>query len=293
MTFKQKSLHRAWLLWSKARLFAAVCVSCTVFCTAVPGALLAQTPKSSDASSLHLIAAPGLRQGSYVAGIDISMAPGSHTYWKQPGDAGVPPVFVFTGSENVARADVLYPAPARIVADGLVSFGYTNTVVFPVKVTPSDPSKPSRLHLDMTYAVCNVICMPAHGDATLTLDPSGAGTGAGPIEAALATVPRAATPAERADLTIAPDKAIPGSRSKASWTLTWTGEPAVDDIFADAPDGFYFDTRKRGANSWSLVAAQSVGAPTGKSVPVSLILTRKGAANLTVTEKLDATAPTQ
>ena len=244
---------------------------------------------SLEASSLHLIATPRLPDGSYVAGIEISMAAGSHTYWKQPGDAGVPPVFVFKGSQNVARADVMFPAPSRISDDGLESFGYTDHVVFPVKLTPSDQAKPVTLHLDMTYAVCNKICVPAHGEAVLRLEPGAAGAPSAIVDAAVADVPKPIPAAERESLAITPDK----KASKATWTLTWTGKPALADIFADAPEGFYFDTRKRGADSWSLVAAQSVGAPKGTTVPVSLILTRKGGTNLILTEKLDVGASTQ
>lgn len=284
MTFKQKSLHKASFVWSYATLLALVCVSCIA-----SRSVVAQTPTSFEASSLHLIAAPGLKDGAYVAGIDISMAAGSHTYWKQPGDAGVPPVFVFTGSKNVATADVMFPAPSRISDDGLVSFGYADDVVFPVKVTPSDSAKSAVLHVDITYAVCNKICLPAHGEATLNLEPHGAGAERAILEAAVADVPKPVSAAERANLTIRPDKGA----AKASWTLTWTGTPPLDDVFADAPEGFYFDTHRRGADSWSLVAAQSVGLPKGTTVPVSLILTRKGGTNLILTEKLDVAASTQ
>ena len=236
-----------------------------------------------------MLAAPSLKDGTYVAGIDISMAAGSHTYWKQPGDAGVPPVFSFNGSENVAKADVLFPAPSRISADGLESFGYENHVVFPIRVKPANAGKPAVLHVDVAYAVCNKICIPAHGDAMLKLDPQGGGADATLVDSALMKVPHSVSPAEKADLAIAPDKGA----TKPTWTLTWTGANPLDDIFADAPEGFYFDTRKRGKGSWSLVASQSLAQPKGVTVPVALILTRKGGANLVVTEKLDVNAPTQ
>ncbi len=149
-----------------------MCASCIVSGNAI--AAETPTPTSFEASSLHLVGAPALKDGTYVAGIDVAMAAGSHTYWKQPGDAGVPPVFSFTGSENVAKVDVLFPAPSRISADGLISFGYADHVVFPVEVRPTDAGKPVVLHLDMTYAVCNKICMPAHGVSMLKLEPRGA-----------------------------------------------------------------------------------------------------------------------
>ncbi|HYP58178.1 MAG TPA: hypothetical protein VEQ35_07830, partial [Beijerinckia sp.] len=65
-------------------------------------------------SKVQPIAAGGLRRGFYRTGVQILLAPGALTYWRVPGEAGVPPVFSFAGSENVARAEVLYPAPERI-----------------------------------------------------------------------------------------------------------------------------------------------------------------------------------
>lgn len=265
-----------------------MCVSC-IASGAMPSNSETLTKTLGDqVTNLRLVAAPGLKHGAYDAGIDITMAPGSHTYWKMPGDAGVPPVFSFDGSKNIARADVLFPAPSRITEQGLEAFGYTDHVVFPVSVAPADAAKPAVLHVDVTYAVCNKICIPAHGDASLELAPRGHGEGAGLVATALAKVPVPIQAAERADLVITRDKDAP----KPTWILTWKGKVPVEDVFADAPEGFYFDTRKRGPATWTLTAAQIVGSPKGKPVPVSLTLAREDG-SLLATESLEVAAPTQ
>jgi DsbC/DsbD-like thiol-disulfide interchange protein len=97
------------------------------------------------------------------AGIEIRLKPGWHTYWRYPGDAGVPPKFDFTGSQNVKDVEVLWAAPQRISEEGGTSIGYTSDVTFPLLVVPSDASKPSVLRLKLDYGVCAKICVPASG----------------------------------------------------------------------------------------------------------------------------------
>ena len=80
------------------------------------------------------------------AGFEIALAPGAITYWRDPGEAGVPPTFDFSGSANLAKAEVEYPAPERIAEpDGSTAFGYDASVILPIRVTPADPAKPVRL----------------------------------------------------------------------------------------------------------------------------------------------------
>ncbi len=76
------------------------------------------------------------------AGIEIKLQPGWKTYWRYPGDSGVPPQFDFAGSENLASAEVLYPAPHSFKDEAGTSIGYKETVVFPVASRPA--IRPSR-----------------------------------------------------------------------------------------------------------------------------------------------------
>jgi DsbC/DsbD-like thiol-disulfide interchange protein len=103
------------------------------------------------------------------AGIEIRLAPGWKTYWRYPGDSGVPPRFDFTDSQNLKSAAVRYPAPHRLVDEGGTSIGYKGDIVFPVDVTPQDATKPVVLKLKIDYAVCEKICVPAEGAGELTL----------------------------------------------------------------------------------------------------------------------------
>src|SRR6185436_4015134 len=65
-------------------------------------------------SAARLIAAPvPAKDGALRGGVEIKMLPGWKTYWRYPGDSGVPPVFDFSASDNVKAVTVLYPAPTR------------------------------------------------------------------------------------------------------------------------------------------------------------------------------------
>ncbi len=107
------------------------------------------------------------------AGIEIKLDPGWKTYWRYPGDSGVPPRFDFTGSDNLRNVQVLWPAPHRLTDESGTSIGYKDTVLFPLHVTASDPSKPVRLKLKLDYAICEKLCVPAQGAGELTLAGNG------------------------------------------------------------------------------------------------------------------------
>jgi DsbC/DsbD-like thiol-disulfide interchange protein len=105
------------------------------------------------------------------AGVEIKLQKGWHTYWRYPGDAGVPPQFDFAKSENLKSATVLYPAPELHSDAGGETIVYRQDVLFPVEVVAQDASKPVKLHLTLDYAVCENMCVPARGEAELTLAP--------------------------------------------------------------------------------------------------------------------------
>jgi DsbC/DsbD-like thiol-disulfide interchange protein len=108
------------------------------------------------------------------AGIEIKLAPGWKTYWRYPGDSGVPPRFDFSSSDNVKTLEVLWPAPQRFVDDDGSSIGYKGDVILPLHIVPKDKGAPVLLRLKLDYAICEKLCVPA--DATAELSVSGAAT---------------------------------------------------------------------------------------------------------------------
>lgn len=139
-------------------------------------------------SAARLIA--GAAQATSIqAGVEIRLAPGWHTYWRDPGDSGVPPTFDFAGSDGVQSVTVLWPAPERFPdGAGGYSIGYRENVIFPLRIVPKDGARTSAVHLKLSYAVCEKLCFPAN--ANLKLDLIGSGTEAAKITKVEARVPR-------------------------------------------------------------------------------------------------------
>lgn len=151
---------------------------------ALPIALFLATPTAAfaqpvsdwsedGASRLRLVAGEPAEEGRLRAGIEIRLQPGWKTYWKNPGSMGLPPRFEWSGSDNVADVDVLWPAPRRIGEKGVDAIGYSGTVMLPLRVTPADPTKPVRLVLSAEYGICENICVPASAAAALDIDLQG------------------------------------------------------------------------------------------------------------------------
>lgn len=160
---------------------------------------VSQTPAAPPAPSAEgqrsrtaLLAGWPTAEGARVAGLSIAMEPGWKTYWRVPGDAGIPPAFDWSGSTNVAAVAVRWPRPHAFESFGMLTLGYKDAVVLPLEVTPIDPARPVALRLEFAYGVCSDICMPEMTEMALDLPPD-ARADAGPIRAALAELPRQAS----------------------------------------------------------------------------------------------------
>ena len=101
-------------------------------------------------------------------GLDLKISEGWKTYWRSPGEVGIPPSVDWTGSTNVEGVEFLWPAPTRFTAFGIENFGYHDEVVFPLRISLRDAGAPARLNAKVNLLVCSDICVP--DDFTLTLD---------------------------------------------------------------------------------------------------------------------------
>jgi DsbC/DsbD-like thiol-disulfide interchange protein len=161
----------------------------------LPAQAADQSAWSDDmSSSMRLITAPA-KAGELRAGVEIKLKPGWKTYWRYPGDSGVPPRFDFTGSDNLRTAKVLWPAPHAFNDETGTSIGYKDSVTFPLRVIPRDSAKPVTLKLKLDYAVCEKLCVPAQGKADVVIDNPGTANDA-TLSAAEASVPQPASAAD-------------------------------------------------------------------------------------------------
>jgi suppressor for copper-sensitivity B len=107
--------------------------------------------------------------GRLRLGVEIRLAPGWHTYWRDPGESGMPPAFDWSASENLASAELRWPAPRRFQAFGLDGYGWEGAVVFPVEARAARPAQPVRLRLKLDFQVCEEICIPVAAELALDL----------------------------------------------------------------------------------------------------------------------------
>jgi DsbC/DsbD-like thiol-disulfide interchange protein len=121
----------------------------------------------ADQSQLRLLLA-GREDGRLSGGVEMLIEPGWYTYWRNPGEAGIPPVFDFSASSNIAAVDLLFPAPERHDDGQSVSLIYRDEVVFPFLVTPLDPGEPVTLRVSATFGICSDICVPTGAMAELS-----------------------------------------------------------------------------------------------------------------------------
>jgi DsbC/DsbD-like thiol-disulfide interchange protein len=193
-------------------------------------------------SAVRLIAGGRTADGGYRIGVEIRLTGSFKTYWRVPGDAGVPPVFDWSASENAGSVALRWPAPERFVDAGVTTIGYKEQVVFPVVVRAADAGKPVVIALALDYAVCDRICIPAKAAVRLKL-PEAAET----AQTAVLDSFRARTPR-----IVEPGKAGPGlGLSSVIWVAD-KGRQAVElvvsipagaaftDAFLEGPDGWHF-----------------------------------------------------
>jgi len=202
-------------------------------------------------SAVRLLAGAQPAVGGILrAGVEIRLKAGWHTYWRYPGDAGVPPKFDFGGSQNLKRAQVLWPAPQRIVDAGGSSIGYLSDVIFPLQVEPLDAAKPVLLRLKLDYAVCEKLCVPAEGKAELALVKGPASRDAA-LATAEARVPRKVQLGEGGTLAIRSVKREPGAARPR--VLVDVAAAGAVDLIAEGP-----------TEQWALpLPAMVAGAPAG------------------------------
>lgn len=176
-----------------------------------------------------------------VAGVEIRLDDGWKTYWRNPGSSGVPPRVDWAGSENLAEATLLFPAPQRFVDKEGDTIGYKKSVVLPVIVRPRDPAKPVVLKLALEYGVCREVCIPVQPNFTLQL-PSAKSVGLAGSEllGAIARVPKDVKSRRPGDpLLKSVTIELTGPKPRIAIAAEFPGGAKGADMFLEAPDGLW------------------------------------------------------
>lgn len=182
--------------------------------------------------------------GSGIVGIRIDVPDGWHTYWRNPGDAGVPPRVTTDGSVNLKGVDLAFPAPVRYFDGFSTSIVYHDEVVLPMTVAAADPNAPVDLKLRIDFGYCKEICVPATASLAAVLAPDAPEDpqAKAAIDAALATVPVAEEDAPADAPTVS---ALRVDGESLEITVAAPGAAEALDLFADPPEGWYLSQPER------------------------------------------------
>lgn len=172
--------------------------------------------------------------GTILAAIRFELGEGWKTYWRAPGEGGIPPMFSWSGSRNLAAVDPAWPAPVVFMDNGLRSVGYMDTLVLPLRITPKRTGKDVVVNGRLDIGVCQDVCVPAtlkvkarlpHGETKI--DPV--------IAASLADLPYTAEEGEVSDVSCALRPSQNGIKVSATIDLPSTGGTEFAVIETDNP----------------------------------------------------------
>lgn len=256
------------------RLSVVVAALLAYFLHAGPSVAQTVAPASKPDFSAQLVVGGVDNTNPALArlGVHVRLGAGWHTYWRSPGDAGSPPEFDWSGSQNVLAVDVEWPAPHRITTAGIDTFGYADEVLLPVTVRLNDPSEPSRISLKLALYVCSTICTRNEFRFDTTIAPGARfGDKLDLIGQWRAKVPRA----QSSTLSIASVEIVPSPSPHLRVEADATTPLRAPDVFVDGDDTITAGRPKfaSGVNHSSIITLPLAGADiTHPSKPLHITL---------------------
>ncbi|KMW57874.1 putative thio:disulfide interchange protein [Candidatus Rhodobacter oscarellae] len=185
-----------------------------------------------DVADFEILPGWRTKDGTRMTALRITLAPGWKTYWRAPGEAGIPPRFDWAGSENLASVRFFWPAPDVFEQNGMRSVGYAREPVLPIELTPKRAGQAIALRADVEIGVCEDVCIPVN--MRIAADLEGAGASDARIRAALNARPETAREAGAVQVRCRIDAIEDGLRVTASVQMPALG-PGEVTVF-ELPD---------------------------------------------------------
>ncbi|MCX7304215.1 MAG: protein-disulfide reductase DsbD family protein [Hyphomicrobiales bacterium] len=208
-------------------------------------------------------------QGRLKGMLDIVLQPGWKTYWRDPGDAGVPPTLDVHSNPDIVAADLDFPAPQRHDEGDFKWAGYDYPVALPITFTFKPGSAGSPVEASVFLGVCETICVPVQ--AKLAVDPAAAPDDPmdeAAVTAAFAAVPHAAGPGFGV-------KVAESSGTAATFEASFAGSPSSAELFIAGEDGYLFTTPVRdergGRTYFTVEVTRPQEAPSGPGLRYTLV----------------------
>ncbi len=234
---------------------------------------------SSSVEARLITAENGVSPNSTVlsAGLSIKLSDGWKTYWRSPGEVGLPPDIDWSASTNLETATLLWPTPTRFRAFGIENFGYAKQVTFPFQIKLKDPGKPATLKADVFLLICSEVCIPQEFSLTLDLP---AMIGIDQTSAAEIALWSAKVPTNAADTSLQATANISEDRSGLTLNFRGADNWVEADVFPEMGEGTAFgapDIRKASDDSQLWVKFPILGTVSETSA-LSLTLTTRSQA---------------
>lgn len=232
----------------------------------------------TEGGRMRLVIDPAPRDDGTIAGfLDVDLAAGWKTYWRDPGSAGIPPTLDFSLNEGIAFLSMHYPAPVRVDDGYAIWAGYTAPVQFPLTFERTG-SGDARIHATAFIGICEKICVPFQAELVVDLpaDPAGHDAARQAVDAAFARLPEAP----------GADFSLKSTRLEQNGTeLTISAQlPAFrpsgiePEVFVSGPEGFAFAPprltgNKDGLAEWSVRVEQPSGHADTDPLPLDIVVT--------------------
>ncbi|ESY73342.1 hypothetical protein NKJ90_28105 [Mesorhizobium sp. M0051] len=216
--------------------------------TALPAVASSSAWYNSEGGKVRLVTSGQPDDAGRIQGVlDIALKPGWKTYWRDPGDAGVPPQLDISASTNITDAALSFPAPQRH-DDGYGKWaGYNRPVSLPVTFTLATPNQPAVIDADIFLGICETICIPVQ--TRLIVDPASDPDNA--EDAALVKASFSGLPAPaRSDFGI---KVLPGDHETLIVEASLPGDPDAADFFVAGERDYMFGAPARSEKDGKLI----------------------------------------
>jgi DsbC/DsbD-like thiol-disulfide interchange protein len=151
---------------------------------------------TSEGGRMRVVALSPDAAGNIRAALQIEPKPGWITYWREPGESGIPPQLTVAADGNVTLGAIAYPAPKPLMIGSIEEIGYDSAVSLPLDLKVTDRSKAAKLDLTAFIGMCRDICIPFQANFSLPLSDaeSAASEEATILSAAAASLPQAPSP---------------------------------------------------------------------------------------------------
>ena len=133
----------------------------------------------------------------FWVGLRQTIRPKWHTYWKNPGESGLPTEIAWTLPGGVTAGPIVWPIPTLFDIGGITNYGFKDEAMLLVRITPpADLAGPLKLLAEANWLVCEDVCIPEDGKFALTLPSGSAATPASPAILTLFETARRRVPME-------------------------------------------------------------------------------------------------